>query len=396
MNEYLPALSRRGVRWLRFLAVVVAVALLLLFAYRIQGVLNPILLALAIAYVVNPVVVWLKRARDVPRLHSTIAIFGVGSLAAATLTIILAVPLVEQTSALAERLAGASGPLLRWVRDRAPDLLGTSQPTRLLQDRGAAVVGSAFAALLGILSWVSHWLSLLFLLPMYAFVFIWKFDDIVAAIRDHLPYAVRDTVVSIARTTDRAMADFFRGRLIVCAAVGFLTAVGWWVVGVAYAIPLGLLMGALNLVPFLSIIGLPFVLLIAFLSAHDAGQSWVWPVVGAMIVYMLVQAIESFALAPYLLSQSSGLHPITTVIVLLVGAELAGAFGMLLSIPLASTLKTLAGEFLMPEIRRLAAGPPVGPPAAPPDPSAGPTPHSPESTSHAGPRGAPGTPQESP
>lgn len=366
MNEYLPALSRRGVRWLRFLAVVFAVGLLLLFAYRIQGVLNPILAALAAAYVVNPLVDWLRRVRDIPRLHSTIAIFGAGTLAAASLTIVLAVPLFEQTSGLIQRLAAVSGPLLSWVRERAPDLLSASQPARLLQDRGAAVVGPAVAALLGVAGWVSHWLTLLVLFPMYAFVFIWKFDDIVAAVRDHLPFAVRDTVVRIASTTDRAMADFFRGRLIVCGAVGLLTALGWWTVGVAYAIPLGLLMGALNLVPFMSIIGLPFVLLISFLSAQDAGQSWVWPVAGAMVVYMIVQAIESFVLAPYLLAKSSGLHPITTVIVLLIGAELAGAFGMLLAIPLASTLKTLGGEFLMPEIRRLAAGPP---PAAPREPT---------------------------
>ena len=54
------------------------------------------------------------------------------------------------------------------------------------------------------------------------------------------------------------------------------------------------------------------------------------------------------------MAQSSGLHPVTTVIVLLIGGQIAGMLGMLLSIPIASTLKTLGGEFVMPEIRRLA------------------------------------------
>jgi predicted PurR-regulated permease PerM len=70
-----------------------------------------------------------------------------------------------------------------------------------------------------------------------------------------------------------------------------------------------------------------------------------------------VQTLDSFVLSPYILGRSSGLHPVTTLAVLLIGGQVAGLLGMLLAIPVASTLKTLAAEFVLPEIRRLAGRP---------------------------------------
>jgi predicted PurR-regulated permease PerM len=68
------------------------------------------------------------------------------------------------------------------------------------------------------------------------------------------------------------------------------------------------------------------------------------------------------------MGQTSGLHPVTTIIVLFIGGELAGVLGLLLAIPVASTLKSLAVELVMPELRRLAAEPPRGTVPAPPPP----------------------------
>ena len=131
-----------------------------------------------------------------------------------------------------------------------------------------------------------------------------------------------------------------------------------------------MLAGALNLVPALSFLALPPALLCAFVDALHTSGGWVWPVTYTAAVYIGAQAVESFILAPYVLGQTSGLHPVTTVVVLFMGAELAGILGLLLAIPVASTLKSLAVEVLLPEFRRLAAEPPSetppGPAAAPP------------------------------
>ena len=124
-----------------------------------------------------------------------------------------------------------------------------------------------------------------------------------------------------------------------------------------------MLAGLLNLVPFMSLLALPLALISAYFGAVQAALpgevvNWTMPVLLAMAVYMAVQAIESFILTPLIESRSSGLHPVTTVVALLIGGQWAGLLGMLLAIPIASTVKALAAQFLLPEIRRLAAPPP--------------------------------------
>jgi predicted PurR-regulated permease PerM len=102
-------------------------------------------------------------------------------------------------------------------------------------------------------------------------------------------------------------------------------------------------------------LALPPALLLTYFNAAGAGENWVVAVTLVLIVYLAVQAVESFILTPTIQAKAAGLHPITTVIVLLIGGELAGLLGMLLAIPIASTLKSLATEYLLPELRRLAA-----------------------------------------
>ena len=126
-------------------------------------------------------------------------------------------------------------------------------------------------------------------------------------------------------------------------------------VGIPYSLPLGALAGRLNLVPFMSLLALPPALVLSYLEAAQNDTNWVLPVLLAMGVYMAVQALESFVLTPCIEARSSGLHPITTVVALLIGATWAGLLGMLLAIPIASTLKVFAVEYVLPEIRRLAA-----------------------------------------
>jgi predicted PurR-regulated permease PerM len=215
--------------------------------------------------------------------------------------------------------------------------------------------------------------SLLVLIPMFTFYFLWRFNAGVHIVHDHLPAAYREGIVHVLTTINGAVANFFRGRLLVSLGVGLASALGWSLVGVPYSLPLGLLAGALNLVPFMSLLALPPVLLFTWVSASD---HWLGPVMLAMGVYLAVQALESFLLSPLIEGQSSGLHPLVIVVALLIGAEVAGLLGMLLAIPLASTLKTLAAEFVLPEIRRLAghtaAPATASPPAAPQPPETSP------------------------
>lgn len=365
IQDYMPSLTPRARRWVRFFGVLIAAVLLFFLMRRLSAVLTPIAVGMAIAYILNPLVTYLEKTQRVRRVFSITAIYALGFSTLFVIATLLVTRGVEQIVRLARNAPEYIASLMTWI-DKA-GLGATTQSSDSvqisgwIQERGAVVGQQMLDWLTTTLSSATGWLSAGILVPMYAFFFLLHFEQIIATVRDHLPWAYRDTIVRVVTTADRAMADFFRGRLIVCLIVGVLTAIGWLIVGVPYSVPLGLLCGILNLVPFLSILGLPPAAMVTYFHATQAGASWFWPVLLTIGVFSLVQGIESFILTPWVSQHTSGLHPVTTVIALLVGAELAGLLGMLLSIPLASTLKTLAAEWVLPEIRRLAQPPPPEP-----------------------------------
>jgi predicted PurR-regulated permease PerM len=121
-----------------------------------------------------------------------------------------------------------------------------------------------------------------------------------------------------------------------------MCAIGFQIVSVPFAWPLGLAMGILNFVPFLApFVGLPVVVIISY--ANSGGFHLpLW----ATIVFSIVQFIDGWILTPVIQGKSIGLHPITTIIVLMIGSELAGLYGLLLSIPAAAAMKILFKEFV--------------------------------------------------
>lgn len=424
MEQYLPPLTARGRHWARFLLLAAALLLLLALAFKLRAVLTPLLAALALAYIFNPLITYLERLR-IRRLVSVTALYIVATVLILTAGVVLTGRVMSQLSDLREQFPALVDATTEWLRKNpylnSPEFVSfwtttpipspeaasqpifdsasqpatspaaqtqpTSSPAQddfwlalkpMVREHGMAVLNTAILYSQRALFSAYAILSLVVLIPMYAFFFLWRFNDIVRVVRDHIPAAYREKIVHVCRTIDQAIADFFRGRLVVCLLIGLCAGIGWQAIGLRKGLLLGLLAGVLNLVPFMSVLALIPALFFAFLQATAAGQPWAMPVVLTMGVFVAVQALESFVLSPLIESHANGLHPITTVVALLIGAEAAGLLGMLLAIPIASTIKTLAAQFLLPRIRQLAAEPIAPAPlAAAPPPAPAPHPVSP-------------------
>lgn len=382
MEHYLPKLSESGRRWVRFGGLVVALAALVWLCAALRGVLTPIVVALAIAYIFNPLITWLETmgVRRVVSVSVGLAwLLGISAMAilAGALQVVRfsqEVPnYLNELAAWLEPLIApaASQPVVEGEVVAHPytlqKLIQDAQLGDIARRHGVSVAQAIALSVPDMLARMLYWGTVVVVIPVYAFVLMLHFNQIAAAFRDHIPVDYRDTVVRVVSTIDRNVSDFFRGRLLICLLIGVLSALGWWIVGTPYSVALGLLSVPLNLVPYAGILILPPVLILTYIEAVQTGVGWFWPVTLAFGVYMVVQAIESFILAPTIYAKSTGLHFVTTIVALLIGAELAGVLGMLLSIPIASTLKSLGLEYLMPEVRRLAGLPQYarGEPAAP-------------------------------
>ncbi len=189
----------------------------------------------------------------------------------------------------------------------------------------------------------------LVLVAIYTFFFLLRMNDIGAVIFKYIPGPTRDKVEHILLRIHKSVSSFFRGRLMVCAIVGVLSAIGLAIFKVRFAILLGLIIGVGDLVPFLgTIMGLFPAMLFSWLDYQN-----IWLLAGTVIWFTAVQWLEGMVIIPLVLGKEVEMHPVTLIVSLLIGAELFGLFGVLIAIPLACIFKILGSELVLPELERL-------------------------------------------
>ncbi|SFX28966.1 AI-2E family transporter [Marinospirillum alkaliphilum] len=135
---------------------------------------------------------------------------------------------------------------------------------------------------------------------------------------------------------------FFQGQLIIAVSMGGLYAISFMLIGLKFGVLIGLVLGLLNIVPFLgSLIGLMVVLPMAYLQPEGGVQLLLL----AGLVFAAVQVIESWLLTPKIMANRSGLHPALVVISLFLwGTILGGIIGMVLAVPLTAFFVAIWGE----------------------------------------------------
>lgn len=209
-------------------------------------------------------------------------------------------------------------------------------------------------------------LSYLILLPLYTFFLLSGMNGIRDTIYSYLPLVRRDKIIRILHRIHIALSSFFRGKLIICLLKGFMTWAALELMGLRYALIFAGIQTVASIVPFLVLaVGMLPNLLI---TALDVGVTSPY-LLGVFLMYCILEGIEGFILTPAIMGKETGLHPLTVILSLLIGGELFGLFGLILSIPLCNTCKILAEEFLLPAWKEVSQCQPYPPKLIPPNPT---------------------------
>jgi predicted PurR-regulated permease PerM len=204
-------------------------------------------------------------------------------------------------------------------------------------------VGQAFGFLLGF-----------GFVPIYVYYFLADQDQISKHWHELVPMrrsALRDEVVSVLSEINTSLVSYFRGQIIVAACNGVLTWIGLIIIGIPYSLVLGIITGALSIVPFLGIIcSIIPALLLGFLSAKDNETlQWLRPVL-VLVVFAVVQMTESMFITPRVQSHSTGLHPLVIVIgILFWSMLLPGLLGPIVAVPLTCAVVVLLRRYVWQE-----------------------------------------------
>jgi predicted PurR-regulated permease PerM len=201
-------------------------------------------------------------------------------------------------------------------------------------------VGQAFGFLLGF-----------GFVPIYVYYFLADQDHIAKHWHELVPMRpskMRDEVVSVLAEINNSLVSYFRGQIVVAVCNGLLTFIGLWIIGVPKSLVLGIITGALSIVPFLGIICsiIPAVLL-GFLSAKDNSTlQWLRPAL-VLGVFGVVQMTESMFITPRVQSHSTGLHPLAIILgILFWSMLLPGLLGPIVAVPLTCAMVVLLRRYV--------------------------------------------------
>jgi predicted PurR-regulated permease PerM len=322
------------------------------FFTRFSNVFLPLAVAGVAALVFKPYYEWLRYRLKLGRVLALIAIFLSALVPLALFLWFFGALLVDQVSDLVNNLPDWWQATVAWVKERAPKVVAflESNPyvrgaREALEGQQGSLVHSLEAVGRGALSAGASALSAVgtfmcwIVTPIYFAFFLWADKKGEVDLEQYLTFLKSDTRKDVAYLVTQfieIIVAFFRGQLVIAFLQGLLFAIGFSLVGLKYGFVIGLVLGFLNIIPYLgSIVGLGTALPLAFFQPGGG----LTRVILVLVVFTVVQMIEGYLLTPKIMGDRTGLHPMVIILAIFFwGSALNGITGMILAIPLTAFL----------------------------------------------------------
>jgi putative permease len=323
--------------------VFLAIFLLVGFAVVLTmgHMLAPVLASVVVAYLLEGVVVKIKRY-GVPRLAGVLIVF-IGFMLFVTLVIFGLMPqvsrqatdLVQQIPAMMTR----GQELLMTLPQHYPEIFSQEQVKEMIgvirqeiATLGQTVLSMSFSSVVGLITILVY----LILMPLLVFFFLKDKQLIIDWLTNLLPHN-RRLADTVWHDMDRQIANYVRGKfweIIIVWAASFVT---FTLMGLEYAMLLGVLVGLSVIVPYIGAAVVTFpVILIAWFQ-----WGWSTDFVWLSVAYFIIQALDGNVLVPLLFSEAVNLHPVAIIVAILVFGGLWGFWGVFFAIPLATLVQAI-------------------------------------------------------
>lgn len=316
---------------------VVLVFVALGFVYLIRDVISLVVVSFILASALTPSVDWLFRKHKIPRVFGIviiyIALFGVISL-----SLVLLIPaIVQQIGDIANNFPD--------YYSRISSELGNLQDFKLTHSFITNIesslqnfrtdLGSATGGILSTLSSVFGGLISLVAIMAITFYLIIEEQAMRRFLQSVVPPRYLPKLAGVLDEIKRKMGMWLRGQLVLSLAIFIVTFVGLTILGVKNALVLALFAGIMEFIPYIgSTIGAIPAVFFGFAEAT-------WLGIAVIGFYILVQQLENNLLVPKIMQKSVGLNPLVIIIVMLIGAKVAGIVGVLMAVPAVLIFQTI-------------------------------------------------------
>lgn len=334
-------LRQAGLAAWSILGVLLLVVVIAWALYQIRTIFPPLILAFAIVFLLNPMVMKMER-RGIPRVWGTSAIY----LVFVGVIVVMGMILVPAIGAQISEFTNAFPTLLERVTETGENIASRfgvtvrEEHVSRLFDRLGEGTGEGFKRITEFTLGALHVVLIFVLAPIFALYLLIDLPGLSATFKENLPPSRKTEWLMLLDRCGQAVGAFFRGQLLVAAIVGVLSATLLLILQIPYWLAIGLLAGFFNLIPLVG----PFVGggIAVIVGGIEGGPT---KALLAALAMLAVQQLDNHVISPNVMGRAVRLHPVTIMLGLLGGGALAGLWGMLLAVPVIAIAKILVSHY---------------------------------------------------
>lgn len=305
----------------------------------------PVILAGVFYYLLNPLVNWLERKMKINR---TLTISGVFVIVVLLLVwgVWSLIPIInEQLQGLIRAFPSYLDEFNRFVNGLSSHRIFkqfqgqvnhlSDLAMKELSQRSNEYIKTTVNSLGSVLGTVTTVVVALITMPFILFYLLRDGKNLPKYLTKFVPTRLQPSFLTVLGEINRQISNYVRGQLTVAFFVAVMFWLGYYVIGLKYALTIGILAGILNMIPYLGsfLAMIPAILVGVFISP--------WMLIKVLIVFAIEQMIEGRVLSPLILGSNLKIHPVTIIIVLLASGKMFGVLGVIFGIPGYAVIKVL-------------------------------------------------------
>lgn len=310
--------------------------------------LLPLIIGFGLAYFSFPLIKGLEQ-RGIKRNYAVVGVFAFIGIIILLLLVQVVPILVEETRLFFHELPQTSATAADKVKVFISKFGYSSDISRqeikqFLAEHSSTISGSFLESFTNFLkSLFSNFIHSilfilsLFLIPIFFFHLVNKYEVIFKEVKDLIPIPWRPKLKQYIKLADTVLNGYIRGQMLVIMILATLYGFGYWVIGLKFGLLIGIVTGLMTIIPFVgSVLGV-----ITAFSVALANYTGIWSLMSVVMVFGIIQSLEALFITPKLVGNKVGLDMLTTMLALIIGGHLFGFVGMIIAIPITAILKSI-------------------------------------------------------
>jgi len=318
--------------FLKFFLLLVAAYILVQAFPHISSVITLLLISLLLSTILSPFVTYMER-QNIPRAIGALIVL-LGFLLVFMIAVRFLIPVVREQAMAIHDLVQSQQPaeLLetarQWLSDRFPFLQTGNEIN--------AFIGDFVSGSVSLLVNVAGMISTFFIVLVITYLLLKDSRKLNKGLINLIPNKYFEPGLRLYYEIQQSLSNYIRGQLTDALIIGILSIIGLWILQIKYFVFIGLIAGLANLIPYIGPVA-GAIPAMAISIINNPGEPITLLYIA--IMFAVVQMIDNSVVSPMVMSRSVNIHPITVIVIIIIGGNLMGVFGMLIAVPVAGIAK---------------------------------------------------------